>query len=104
MYRAIFILSGSIFIGYLCAGCGSGQAPDTSVSVTQSQDNTQVQNEQDLNCEVSCTISANGLVGGSKECQGGAVFVLAVQSLDECDSIEDHRQDSEVEAKFAEVA
>lgn len=72
------------------SGCGAGPDGATiniSNSQNQTNDQTQVQNESELDCTVSCAVGTGGFITGTKECSGGAVSVVIVQSLDECDSV-----------------
>ena len=72
------------------AGCGAGPDGATiNISNSQNQTNeqTQVQNESELDCSVSCAVGTGGFITGTKECEGGAVSVVIVSSLDECDSV-----------------
>lgn len=71
-------------------GCGAGPDGATiNISNSQNQTNeqTQVQNESELDCSVSCAVGTGGFITGTKECEGGAVSVVIVASLDECDSV-----------------
>lgn len=77
-------------IGAASSGCGAGPDGATiniSNSQNQTNDQTQVQNESELDCSVSCAVGTGGFVTGTKECEGGAVSVVIVTSLDECDSV-----------------
>lgn len=85
----------SVIVATFLVGCGAG-TPDTSVTVNnnnsqnQTNDQNQVQNESELDCNTTCSVipGTSGQIANAEEsCEGGAVGVVAVQSLDECDSI-----------------
>jgi len=85
-----FLASSLVFCCYWLTGCGTG-TPDTSISITNSQNQTndqnQTQNEGEANCTLNCTVGANGLASGTRECEGAATVVVAVTNLDVCDSV-----------------
>ena len=88
--KIVCALFAGAMLGATSSGCGAGPDGATiNISNSQNQTNeqTQVQNESELDCTVSCAVGTGGFITGSKECEGGAVSVVIVTSLDECDSV-----------------
>lgn len=78
-------VAAAFFIG--CGPGGEGATVNVGVTNTQNQTNDQVQNEGEAECHLNCTVGANGLATGTKDCDGAATVVVAVTNLDECTSV-----------------
>ena len=71
-----------------CVSCKSSSSSEVGVSQVQTNEQSQIQNESELDCNLSCSINATGLVTVIKDCQGGASSVVTVSALpDNCTSI-----------------
>ncbi len=96
----ISCLFSTLLVSFL-TGCGSGDLGSSSVTINQAQDqdqtNTQLQNEPALECSNSCVVTSTGSVSATRNCSGAAPFVVAVASLDECDSVDAVTLDAEEE-------
>lgn len=87
----------SICVVLCCCACGD--LGSSQVDVSQDQNSIQAVNQEELNCNIQCTINADDEVSAIKTCEGSGPLVVAVSTFDQCDSIDEITNEEAVEVE-----